>query len=95
MKYHFPKSTDWTTFGPLTARAVIGKHYGVQCTEIEARAEVLSLARKADKGSLDDNAECLTAKLEVAYGVRNIGELARAAYRSWKCAKDCTVTTTE
>jgi len=78
------------TLEPRTARVVIGKHYSVQCTEIEARAEVLSLARKADKGSQDDSDEALSAALEVAYGAP-IGTIARAAYRDWRCAKDCSI----
>ena len=87
-----PSHSDWTTYGPLTARSVIGKHYGVQCTEIEARAEVISLSRKQDKGSLDDKDEMLLAQLMRAYGVADFGSISRAAYGSWKRAKDCTLT---
>jgi hypothetical protein len=87
-----PSHADWTTYGPLTARAVIGRHYGVQCTEIEARAEVLNLSRKQDKGNLDDSQEALLSKLMRAYGVASFGPIARAAYGEWKLAKDCTLT---
>ena len=83
--------TDWTTYGPLTARRVIGKHYGVQCTEIEARAEVLSLARKADKGTQDDGDEALTVRLCQSYGTSDLAPIARTAYRDWRCAKDCNI----
>jgi hypothetical protein len=87
-----PSHNDWTTYGPLTARSVIGKHYGVQCTEIEARAEVLNLSRKLDKGDLDDQQEALMAELMRAYGVASFGSIVRAAYGNWKLAKDCTLT---
>ena len=89
-RYYFPTHDDWTTIGPLTSRSVIGRHYSVVCTEIEARAEVLSLARKKDKDSLDDADEHLVASLEVAYG-KPLSGIARAAYRGWKCAQDCNI----
>jgi len=88
---HFPLCSDWTTYGPQTARAVIGSHYGVQCTEIEARAEILSLARKQDKHALDDRCGYLVASLEIAYGVRDLRDLARHAYREWKCGPNCNI----
>ena len=87
MRPPLPSNTDWTTYGPLTARSVIGKHYGVKCTEVEARAEVLSLARKAENGTQDDSDEALTARLCQAYGVFDLSRVASAAYGHWKCSQ--------
>lgn len=81
---YFPKHTDWTNIGPLTARSIINRHYSVKCTEKQARDEVLSLARKHDKGSLDDADMALMSGLLVAYGLLDIAPLARTAYRDWK-----------
>lgn len=63
------------------ARRVIGLHYSVQCTEFEARAEVLNLQRKAEKGTRDDSQERLSAALEVS--CMPLADLAREAYAQW------------
>jgi hypothetical protein len=55
-------------------RAVVSSHYRVKVDDEQAIAEVVNLYRKQGKGSLDDKAEQLVARLEVATG-HSIAEL--------------------
>jgi len=47
------------------AKRVIREHYGLDraVTDAETEAEIASITRKRDKGSLDDMGEVLSAKL--------------------------------
>ena len=55
-------------------KAILSSHYRVKVDEEQAITEVVNLHRKQRKGSLDDKAEQLVARLEVATG-HSIAEL--------------------
>ncbi len=50
-------------------RRIVKAHYHAPVTPAQARAEVVSLKRKLDKGTLDDADEMLMIQLELACGL--------------------------
>ena len=71
-----------TQFNETSAAAIVGAVYGVRVSTIQARDEVLSVARKSLKGSLDDIGEHLCARLETESGL-SISALADVARSCW------------
>lgn len=66
----------------VKARQVLSEVYGLDVDSQQALAEVQSLARKQDKGGLDDFSGQIVARLETAYQAP-LRELALHAVMSW------------
>lgn len=61
-------------------KAILKEHYRLQgeVSTTEARHEIRNLARKSDKGSLDDRAGALAARIHTTTG-RSVVELYKGA----------------
>ena len=73
---------EMTRFNETSAAAIVGAVYGVRVSTIQARDEVLSVARKSAKRSLDVIGERLRARLETESGL-DISALADVARSCW------------